>query len=212
MGKFGGSLNRMSQTSPKSKYMILKRKKIVRGRWKFGEAVFARPKFNFLSFAGFSMAFYHRKNSLYVVVNKFIEFRFVGLLVKALSGLCDGSRLGVFFKVSKIKPKKAKLVTAHNYKKCDRQILGSNKINKLQVLDLKKSVVRFGLVDCSGSVRGLATLPPIENSGRRHAPSHLLPAINCKDFLRVFSKGLWLVCENILVFGFRKVGGAGGVR
>lgn len=154
----------------------------------------------------------HRKNSLYVVVNKFVEFRFIGLLVKALSALCDMSRLWSFFYVPEIKPEKAKLVTAHNYKKCDRQILGSNKINELQIVDFKKSVVRFGLVDCLGSVRGLATLPPIENSESQQASSHLLLAINCKYFLRVFYKVLWLVCENIFVFGFRKVGDAGGVR
>lgn len=114
--------------------------------------------------------------------------------------------------MSKIKPKKAKLITAHNYKKCDGQILGSNKINKLQVVDLKKSVVRFGLVDCSGSVRGPATLPPIENSGSQDAHHHLLLAIYCKDLIRGFYKGLLLGFEGLRVFGFRKVGGAGGVR
>ena len=151
----------------------------------------------------------HRKNSLYVVVNKFVDFRFIGLLVKVLSALCDMSRLWCFFNGSEIKPEKAKLVTAHNYKKCDRQVLGSNKINELQIVDFKKSVVRFGLVDCLGSVRGLATLPPIENSESQQASSHLLLAINWRDFIRVFYMVLWLLYMVSRMFGFRKGRGPG---
>jgi len=47
-----------------------------------------------------------RKDRLYVVVNKFVEFRFIGLLVKALSALCDMSRLWSFFYVSELNRKK----------------------------------------------------------------------------------------------------------
>jgi len=48
-----------------------------------------------LFMAGTLSVFYDIENRLYMVVSKFVEFGFIGLIMKGLSGLCDGSRLGV---------------------------------------------------------------------------------------------------------------------
>ena len=160
---------------------------------------------------GLVSPFYHIKNRLFIVIRKIVGLRVMGLIIKEMKGFCDGSRLLDWFQVGKNRAEKAKSFTAHNYKKCDRQSLDSNRINELCNQDVKESVVRFGLVECLDSDRGSEAHPPIDNSRSQDSPHHLLLAIYCKDLIRGFHKGLLLGFEGLCVFGFRKVGGPGGV-
>ena len=156
-----------------------------------------------------------------VVCKKIVVCWFRGLKVKGLYQFCAGSRLGVMLmwfenrpKKAKCKPKRQVFLTAHNYKKCGKTVLRVNRIKGLCWLWLKKSVVGFEIgqklnrvLSC---VRGSETHPPLKKSESHASPSHLLPSINCRGFVRVFYEVMWWI-EDIFVFIFRKVGGAGGV-
>jgi hypothetical protein len=146
---------------------------------------------------------------------------FRGLTGKGLYQFCAGFRLCEVGHVVWNRPKKAKckpkwqgFFTAHNYKKCGKTVFRVNRIKVLSWLWLKKSVVSFEfgqkLNRVLSCVRGSETHPPIKNLGRLVCPSHLLLSINCRGFIRVFYK-LCLRLEDIFVFRFQKVGGAGGV-
>lgn len=94
--------------------------------------------------------FNHLKNRLLVVCMRRVVSWFRGLKVKGLYQFCAGSRLGVMFmwfenrpKKAKCKPKRQVFLTAHNYKKCDSGFYRHNKISRLQIVDVKKSVVGF---------------------------------------------------------------------
>jgi hypothetical protein len=162
-----------------------------------------------LSSIGSAFPFNCQKNRLLLLIYYLLVIGFVGLMDKRSSNSVLGFYWGergtwrIFSGCSGI------IFIAHNYKKCDRQVLDSNKINKLQVVDIKKSVVQFGL---DAGVLRSGTHPPIENSETLTLPSYLLLSINCKDFQRVFNKSIGQVFNQTGVFGFRKVGGAGGVR
>lgn len=132
-------------------------------------------------------------------------------MLQWLKVFCVGCRLLVLVQVLGNQLKKAELSIAHNYKKCDREIVHINKINELQIVDVKKSVVGFGLVDCLGGDRGQEMPPPIENFQRKVGRFSLLLFINCKDILRGFYWFIFQSFEKFYVFSFQKVGGLGGV-
>lgn len=156
-----------------------------------------------------------QKNRLLLLIYYLLIIGFMVLMVKGLRDsvlvLGWGER-GTWRFFGEKKRNGSGIFTAHNYKKCDRQVLDTNKINELQIVDIKKSVVQFGTGECLSGVLRSGTHPPIENSDTLTQPSYLLLSINCKDFQRVFYKSICQGFDQIGVFGFQKVGGAGGVR
>jgi hypothetical protein len=162
-----------------------------------------------LSSSGLLLLFKCQKNILSIVINKIVYKKGKRLLSKVERLSCAVSRLLVLFQVAWREAKKAKWFTAHNYKKCDRQVLDINKINNLQSKDTMKSVVRFGLSDNLNCDRGLYRHPPIEKFQRLACRSYLLLSINCRGILRVFYKVVGQGFDLTGVFGFRKVGGRG---
>lgn len=63
-----------------------------------------------------------QKNRLSIVINKIVYKKGKGLLVKVKRLSCVGCRLLVLSQVAWREAKKAKWVTAHNYKKCGKGI------------------------------------------------------------------------------------------
>jgi hypothetical protein len=162
-----------------------------------------------LSSSGLLLLFKCQKNILSILFYKIVYKKVRGLLVKVKRLFCGGFRLLVCLQVAWREAKKAKWLTAHNYKKCDRQVLDGNKINKLQIIDVMKSVVRFGLSDDLVCDRGLKRHPPIEKFQRSACRSYLLLSINCRGILRVFYKVIGQGFVEFGVVGCRKVGGRG---
>lgn len=162
-----------------------------------------------LSYSGLLLHFNSLESRLLVINLKIIYKEVKGLLVKVKRLSCAAFRLLDLFQVAWREAKKAKSLTAHNYKKCDRQVLEGNKINNLQSQMIMKSVVRFGLRDCLFGDPASGTHPPMKRNGRQAGCHYLLLVIYCKDFTRGFYKVIGQGFDFIGVFSFRKVGGRG---
>lgn len=75
-----------------------------------------------LSSSGLLLPFNCQENKLSLVISKIVYKGLKGLWIEGLSLSCAASRLYDLFQVAWREAKKAKWITAHNYKKCDRQV------------------------------------------------------------------------------------------
>ena len=162
-----------------------------------------------LSPFGSSFPFNPIINRLLWVVSNFIIIGFFGCLVCRRICFCIGCRLEGWSHVFWSRVKKAKLIIAHNYKKCDKPCLMVNKINGLWIEYFQKSVIQFKLSRDPGGVQGSQTHTPLETFQRFCWLSSLLLFINCSDFLRVFYEGIGQRFVLVDVFVFKKWGARG---
>lgn len=102
------------------------------------------------------------------------------------------------------------IITAFNYKKCDKEGVRVNKINKFRLLDLGKSAVRFNLYNILGySWQYLKHTPPFKICVF-FATLSPITTYKLEQFLKVVL-GVYLGGKkNYRVYSFEKVGGAGG--
>lgn len=148
------------------------------------------------------------KNRLYLVIKKIIDLIFRIRRIKVLSCSCGGCRLEDCFQVGWSEPKKAKLITAHKYKKCGRWIIEGNKINSLWFVCSRNSAVRLGLSGRTGLRIEAAGPTPPQKAWRPRPPAPPTTISKIDQFLKGF---LSFVCRQWRCLVFRKVGGAGGV-